>query len=26
MDVCKKQEPLLQEQSDKNHLVACHLY
>lgn len=26
MDVCKKQEPILQEQSDKNHLVACHLY
>lgn len=26
MDVCKKQEPILQEQSDRNHLVACHLY
>jgi peptide/nickel transport system ATP-binding protein len=26
MDVCKKEEPLLEEQSDKNHLVACHLY
>jgi peptide/nickel transport system ATP-binding protein len=26
MDICKKEEPLLQEQSDKNHLVACHLY
>jgi peptide/nickel transport system ATP-binding protein len=26
MDVCKKEEPLLKEQSDKGHLVACHLY
>jgi peptide/nickel transport system ATP-binding protein len=26
MDVCKKQEPILLEQSDKNHTVACHLY
>lgn len=26
MDICKKQEPLLEEQSDKDHLVACHLY
>jgi peptide/nickel transport system ATP-binding protein len=26
MDVCKKDEPLLEEQADKNHLVACHLY
>ncbi len=26
MDICKKQEPLLEEQSDKNHFVACHLY
>jgi peptide/nickel transport system ATP-binding protein len=26
MDVCKKEEPLLKEQSDNGHLVACHLY
>ena len=26
MDVCKKDEPLLEEQADRNHLVACHLY
>jgi peptide/nickel transport system ATP-binding protein len=26
MDICKKDEPLLGEQADKNHLVACHLY
>jgi peptide/nickel transport system ATP-binding protein len=26
MDICKKDEPLLEEQADKNHLVACHLY
>src|SRR6267143_84020 len=26
MDVCKREEPLLVEHSEKNHLAACHLY
>ena len=26
MDICKKQEPLLVEQEERNHTVACHLY
>jgi peptide/nickel transport system ATP-binding protein len=26
MDVCKQEEPLLVEHSEKNHLAACHLY
>jgi peptide/nickel transport system ATP-binding protein len=26
MDICKKEEPLLKEQTEKNHVVACHLY
>jgi peptide/nickel transport system ATP-binding protein len=26
MDVCKREEPLLIEHGEKNHLAACHLY
>ena len=26
MDICKKEEPLLVEHTEKNHNVACHLY
>jgi len=26
MDICKKEEPLLLEHTEKNHNVACHLY
>jgi len=26
MDVCKREEPLLVEHGEKNHLAACHLY
>lgn len=26
MDICKRQEPLLQEHGEKGHLAACHLY
>lgn len=26
MDICKKQEPLLEVEGDKEHYVACHLY
>ena len=26
MDVCKREEPLLLEHGEKNHLAACHLY
>jgi peptide/nickel transport system ATP-binding protein len=26
MDVCKREEPMLIEHGEKNHLAACHLY
>lgn len=26
MDICKKEEPILTQQQDKGHTVACHLY